>query len=363
MAIRDRKEELWDPAKRVKTLSLRDMMNDERMQDAVMMALPAGRIEAAAKVPLEAAARYGRKLAPAARSYFFRALEKKAPGAFAKMSETYPIAKFSQLRSSAGLIRKSYAEHGILPAVGRTIWEAGKISQRVGHNIVSVVAKDAGATSSSPWLAKRLRNAADFMASPLGLYMEYRYATKKADEEKSDADKVSANADRGETIRKTETLSSDVAEALAERSDPRVLADALSRRVSAYDEARKTRFDRAAAAANRDRKKGDFDKDAAIARASDALVKIDEEDLAALTNGIDRTSEAWSDLRRQRIASAMMEDSFVKTYGVDYDTLGSMMGSKDKASVDRANAIIDEFKATLPTGGVDEIRFMAGKEK
>ncbi len=285
---------------------------------------------------------------------------------------------------AVGRVKGAYRDAGVLGAAGSVVKSVAKTNQAIGHSLSRVFMRDLGmkaapvnsvvkvsgpyaktvAANPSTFFTKEagmLRGAADFATSPLGVWMEYMYATRDERQARHDQAETKKNTEVGRRIETAQAQNDDIALALAARSDKAVLAAALGRRIDTFEEAKKTRYDRAAAQANRERGKGDFDRDAAIARASAALADITKADEAALLEGIDRSSDAWKDLRRQRLAEAMRGDAFVQKYGVDYEGLDSMIHSRDTNVVNRANAIIDEFKTTVPTNGVREVYFMGGR--
>lgn len=124
MAIRDRKEELWDPRERRRALmSIREMFNDEQFQGMVMSALPAGRAAQA---------------------------ERLAASAFQKI----PVSRIFD--EAGNLVRSSKWDRTIWPTVGRGMekagsWVAGKARTIPGY--VSHKAKVAGGLAAEPFVA------------------------------------------------------------------------------------------------------------------------------------------------------------------------------------------------------------------
>lgn len=124
MAIRDRKEELWDPRERRRAmLSIREMFNDEQLQSMVASALPVGRAAQA---------------------------ERLAASAFQKI----PVSRIFD--EAGNLIRSSKWDRTIWPTVGRGVesagsWAVGKakvIPGYAGHKL-----KVAGGLIAEPVMA------------------------------------------------------------------------------------------------------------------------------------------------------------------------------------------------------------------
>lgn len=286
-----------------------------------------------------------------------------------------------ELNNMAARVAKSWskegiAERGALPATWETLKFPMAINNKIGRATTSLLfgrsglpsmeARIASAASGNVAKSGKLRGAANYIGSPIGMLSAYLYLTN--DERQAEADDTSAaeNKAAGQRISEREQFNQAVIEAVERRSDKVVLRDWLTRKLAAYDEANANRVKTAYSEAQRTREKFDHSAASAEARTIAALATVDSANLATLMEGVDRETEAWKALRSDMEITARnaAEPEFEQKYGYDYQTGRDMLKSPNTNHVNRATRDFKEFSETLrsrfPTNGVDEIRFMTG---
>lgn len=286
-----------------------------------------------------------------------------------------------ELSNMAGRVSKAWsktsiAEKGVIPALAETAAYPMRVNNYVGrsgatvlfgkYGLPSIDARVAAAGADAVAGSGKLRGAANFITSPLGLYLSYRLLKNPSDQAAADDKATADNKAAGDRMSAREQFNKDVIEAVERRSDKVVLNDWLTRKLAAYDDANKNRVKTAFSEAQRSREKGDHSAESAEARTVAALASVDAANLATLMEGVDRESDAWKALRsdREKDIVARSEDQFMDRYGYDYSTGTAMRSGKDPAAAARATKDFTEFlnavRSAIPTNGVDEIRFMTG---
>jgi len=353
----------------------------ERMVETAMMAaIPVGRIGVGRSSKITT---LSLKPTSAGTARYFGGYGRNVPmnAEFASGAFTESSVRARELENMASRVVKSWskegiAERGALPAAWETLKFPMAINNKMGRATTSILfgrsglpsmeARIASAASGNVAKSGKLRGAANYIGSPIGMLSAYLYLTN--DERQAEADDISAaeNKAAGTRISEREQFNQDVIEAVERRSDKVVLRDWLTRKLAAYDEANANRVKTAYSEAQRTREKGDYSAASAEARTIAALATVDSANLATLMEGVDRETEAWKALRSDMEVAARnaAEPEFEQTYGYDYQTGRDMLKSSDPRHVERATKNFKEFSEALrsrfPTNGVDEIRFMTG---